>query len=144
MPFLPSEPPVRTWPPSLHVLVTAAVHRRSRFAPSLAQRGVPLKTRAVADVMATGRIVCVPEVGPLAESAEALRRTAFHAFPVLRTVEGQAAAVGIISREHLKARVRRLCLHCRGRVLTRVCHVSARSAWWRARWPHRRARSCRR
>jgi CBS domain-containing protein len=72
--------------------------------PRASQRGVPLKTRPVQDIMSRGPIACVNEVGNLSDVMDALRHTQFHGFPVVRSVNGEAVVVGLISREHLKAR----------------------------------------
>jgi chloride channel 7 len=106
VPFLPSEPPVRlscdACALSLELFASAACVTRcfARFA----QPTAPLKTRPVRDIMCIGPVVCVAETGALADAQDALRHTRFHGFPVVRPLDGQPVMVGLISREHLKAR----------------------------------------
>jgi chloride channel 7 len=120
VPFLPSEPPVRAregpvgvrLPSELlfassRACISIRVRARDASFPLCVQRTAPLKTRSVRDIMCAGPVVCVAETGTLADAQDALRHTRFHGFPVVRPLDGQPVLVGLISREHLKARWQR-------------------------------------
>ena len=91
------------------------------FLPAEPPRGVPLKTRCVRDI-AFGPAVTLPECGPLSRAAEALRRTGYHAFPVVSASSADAPViVGMVGRDHLRRIVARALATPRGqpvRVLT--------------------------
>ena len=84
------------------------------FLPAEPPRGVPLKTRSVREV-AFGPVMTLHECGPLAHAAEALRRTGYHAFPVVSSSEDEAHVItGMIGRDHLRRVVARALATPRG------------------------------
>ena len=83
------------------------------FLPAEPPRGVPLKTRSVREV-AFGPVVTLHECGSLAHAAEALRRTGYHAFPVVSASEDAHVITGVIGRDHLRRVVARALATPRG------------------------------
>ena len=86
------------------------------FLPTEPPRGVPLKTRCVREV-AFGPVVTLHECGPLAAAAEALRRTGYHAFPVVSASADAHVVVGVICRDHLRRVVARALATPRGHLM---------------------------
>jgi len=71
------------------------------FLPSEPFGGPTLEMLSVADVMATGPVVCVQERESLLALTDILRKTKFHAFPVTRPTPQGDVFVGMITRDHL-------------------------------------------
>jgi chloride channel 7 len=81
--------------------------RRAPFLPSEppAELAARLEVTSVRHIM-SAPVVCVSDVGPLSQAMAALRRGAFHGFPVVSGAPDHAL-VGLISREHLRRVVAR-------------------------------------